>query len=89
MRPWVIRLAILTGALFISIAPPALPKAPLSAPTRAAVDVVIVPVARTRPPTVMRTRHASSHRECIRSRKRLWVESQGWIVRRLTTCSDG
>ena len=23
---------------------------------------------------------------CSRSRKRLWVEGEGWIVRRITTC---
>lgn len=23
---------------------------------------------------------------CLRARKRLWVEGEGWIVRRVTTC---
>jgi hypothetical protein len=23
---------------------------------------------------------------CLRSRKRLWVEGEGWVVRRVTTC---
>jgi hypothetical protein len=87
MRPWVVRLAVLTGALSLQITPGAMPKARLSAPIRAAVEFAIAPAPRTRPQTVVRRGHASSHRECIRSRKRLWVEGQGWIVRRLTTCS--
>ena len=24
--------------------------------------------------------------KCLRSRKRLWVEGEGWVVRRVTTC---
>src|SRR5215210_5053111 len=87
MRPWVVCLAVLTGALSLQITPAAMPEARLSAPIRAAVELTIAPAPRTRPPTVMRRRHASSHRECIRSRKRLWVEGQGWIVRRFTTCT--
>jgi hypothetical protein len=29
---------------------------------------------------------AEGERECLRSRKRLWVEGEGWVVRRVTTC---
>jgi hypothetical protein len=32
------------------------------------------------------TAAASSDMNCQRSRKRLWVEGEGWMVRRVTTC---
>ncbi|MCB5176665.1 MULTISPECIES: hypothetical protein [Microvirga] len=32
------------------------------------------------------TETASEDLNCARSRKRLWVEGEGWIVRRVTTC---
>jgi hypothetical protein len=29
---------------------------------------------------------AADDDKCLRSRKRLWVEGEGWVVRRVTTC---
>jgi hypothetical protein len=87
MRRWVVGLAIVTGALSIPIAPPALPKSTLSLPTRAAVEVASSPLPRRRPLTTASKRLASGRSECVSERKRLWVKGEGWIVRRLTTCS--
>ena len=29
---------------------------------------------------------AEAQPDCLRSRKRLWVEGEGWVVRRVATC---
>ncbi|GJE58049.1 hypothetical protein [Methylobacterium trifolii] len=36
--------------------------------------------------TVAATEGEDDSGSCSRSRKRLWVEGEGWVVRRITTC---
>ena len=83
------RLAIAVFALAMFIAPAALPRTPdrpaggpaAPAPAPTAAPPVSVGIAKAD-----RTRVASLGVECPRERKRLWVEGEGWIVRRVTTC---
>jgi hypothetical protein len=30
--------------------------------------------------------HGETDAGCLRSRKKLWVDGEGWIIRRVTTC---
>jgi len=87
MRCWAIRMLVLSLALTIPVAPPALP--------RAAVEPSKKPVAgmaSRRPPThrpATRAKMFVETRDCSRERKRLWVEGKGWIVRKLAICNSG
>ena len=38
------------------------------------------------PPATSSVETAADADGCLRSRKRLWVEGEGWVVRRVTTC---
>jgi hypothetical protein len=38
------------------------------------------------PLTTSSVNAAEEQGNCLRSRKRLWVEGEGWVVRRVTTC---
>jgi hypothetical protein len=38
------------------------------------------------PQTTSSINAAEDQENCLRSRKRLWVEGEGWVVRRVTTC---
>ncbi|WP_246685492.1 MULTISPECIES: hypothetical protein [unclassified Methylobacterium] len=66
--------------------------APLATPTAAsaasATTAAVTKVADVTPPA--RTVSANEGEEdggtCSRMRRRLWVEGEGWIVRRITTC---
>ncbi len=54
----------------------------------AAAPVVTTQAAVKEPETTGAVEKASSTLEpnCAQSRRRLWVEGEGWIVRRVTTC---
>ena len=54
----------------------------------AAAPVVATQAAVKEPETTGATEKASNTLEpnCSQSRRRLWVEGEGWIVRRVTTC---
>ncbi|WP_244480165.1 hypothetical protein [Methylobacterium sp. Leaf465] len=64
--------AFVSGALAAPVADQGPGKASVVAPT-------VTPVAAV-------TESEDESVNCSRSRKRLWVEGEGWIVRRVTTC---
>lgn len=72
--------ALLTGTLLSSLAA----SAAFAAPTQ--VDRTPTKVAeavQAQPATAMDDEDSAT---CSKSRKRLWVEGEGWIVRRITIC---
>jgi hypothetical protein len=54
----------------------------------AASDRGIAKVAEASPvrPAAASTAEAEEDTNCSRARRRLWIEGEGWIVRRITTC---
>jgi hypothetical protein len=42
--------------------------------------------ADVRDPQTTSSLAAAEDEKCQRARKRLWVEGEGWVVRRVTTC---
>lgn len=61
----------------------------LAAPTSAsAASATVTKVADVTPPVrpVSVTESEDETGNCSRIRRRLWVEGEGWIVRRITTC---
>jgi len=42
--------------------------------------------AAVKDPQTTSSAPAAEDDKCLRSRKRLWVEGEGWVVRRVTTC---
>lgn len=61
--------------------------APVSA-APAASDRSIAKVAEASPvrPAAASAGEAEEDTNCSRTRRRLWIEGEGWIVRRITTC---
>jgi hypothetical protein len=73
---------VLTGAGFSGALVPGAMAAPVAnqGPGKtAAVTAAVTPVAAV-------TESEDESVNCSRSRKRLWVEGEGWIVRRVTIC---
>jgi len=53
----------------------------------AATRVAATPAAAKEPETTGSVEKAANlEPNCAQSRRRLWVEGEGWIVRRVTTC---
>ncbi len=71
----------LAAASFLALA------APVSA-APAASDRTIAKVAEasTVRPVAASVGEAEEDTNCSRTRRRLWIEGEGWIVRRITTC---
>jgi hypothetical protein len=42
--------------------------------------------ARVKDPQTTSSVSSVADDKCLRSRKRLWVEGEGWVVRRVATC---
>ena len=60
-----------------------------AAPTTAsAASAAVTKIADVTPPvrSVSATEGEDDGGTCSRIRRRLWVEGEGWIVRRITTC---
>lgn len=73
---------LLMGAGFTGALAPAALAAPVANPgpdKAAAASAAVTPVAAI-------TESEDEAVNCSRSRKRLWVEGEGWIVRRVTIC---
>lgn len=71
---------ILTGAFLCGVAVPSAMAAP------APVDRSTTKVADAAPVSQLAAADEDEPANCSKSRKRLWVESEGWIVRRVTIC---
>ncbi|MGU3360412.1 hypothetical protein ACLBWX_08775 [Methylobacterium sp. M6A4_1b] len=72
----------LAGAVSVAALVPGAVAAPVAnqGPDKASVAApAVTPVAAV-------TESDDDAVNCSRSRKRLWVEGEGWIVRRVTTC---
>jgi hypothetical protein len=72
---------VITGCLLVA-APPAVAKPSGSCPNSkqrlCGQDVTVTSSVRRAEPDA-----------CYAGRRKLWVEGQGWIVRRVTTCDPG
>ncbi|RVU18669.1 hypothetical protein [Methylobacterium oryzihabitans] len=86
-------LALLTaasGAVGLALpagAAPAVDKAPVAASAKSVASKSTAKVAAGDPATTATTHDdGQDDGNCTTSRKRLWVDSEGWIVRRVTTC---
>jgi hypothetical protein len=69
-------LAVLAAGLFLVVPASAAPS-----PPGAKAAAQAEPVKR-----VAETDAADDDAACTRARRRLWVEGEGWVVRRITTC---
>lgn len=72
-------LCLVTGTVMAALAAPA-------AETRAAAPTDPVPVTRTAAATVVPQTPVDPAPICSRTRRKLWVEGEGWIVRRVYAC---
>jgi hypothetical protein len=77
-------------ALFMPLSSFSLPSAAASSTARVA-KTASAPPTRAKPVRVKDPETTSSvtpaaDDKCLRSRKRLWVEGEGWVVRRVATC---
>ncbi|MGY2049421.1 hypothetical protein [Methylobacterium sp. JK268] len=72
-------------AAFPAAAAPAVDRTPAKAPGRSAA-VRDVTVTRDVAATATAPEDAAGDAGCTTARKRLFVEGEGWIVRRVTTC---
>ena len=59
--------------------------APLSAPVKIAANTE-TKISDATETTSALPKGGEDEPACERSRKRLWVEGEGWVVRRVTTC---
>ena len=83
MRANRLRVSALAGAFLLAGAGlTAVQAAPL---TSQGSDKVSTPTAAITPVAAV-TEAEDDAANCSRSRRRLWVEGEGWIVRRVTTC---
>jgi hypothetical protein len=82
--------SLAVAALPAHAAPAAAPQVQKVSPTKEKVSTVAVqePTVAVQDPEVTSSvqQNAASTPNCDRSRKRLFVEGEGWIVRRVTTC---
>jgi hypothetical protein len=85
MRPSILSLSVLVGALTMFVETAARPTDPTDVSTRASLVLAVPPKVSVRG-TVELPLFASTAPECIRERRRFWVEDEGWIVRRVSTC---
>jgi len=69
---------ILGGVPIQAAAAPAVDKAPAKAQVR--------PPARDVATTASASTEEADDANCTTARKRLWLDGEGWIVRRVTTC---
>ena len=68
--------AALTGAILVGLASgAAAAPAPVREPARTPSGVPIRPAVATEDPA-----------DCCRLRKRLWIDGEGWVVRKVTIC---
>lgn len=71
---------VLAGAILCGLAMPGAMAAP------APVDRTTTKIADAAPTSQTVAAEEDEPVNCSKSRKRLWVESEGWIVRRVTIC---
>ena len=77
---WLVRGTLAAG--FAALAATAVQAAP-TAPTAPTTKAVEATGSVTR---AVATEEPVEAPGCTKARRRLWVESEGWIVRRITTC---
>jgi hypothetical protein len=75
--------------IFLPFASFSLPLAAASSPARATKPAAAMldraKTARVKDPETTSSVTPADDK-CLRSRKRLWVEGEGWVVRRVATC---
>ena len=84
MRPSILTLSVTVGALTMFAETAARPSDPADV-SRAPLVLALPPKVSVRG-TAEPPLFASTAPECIRERRRFWVEDEGWIVRRVSTC---
>lgn len=78
---------LLTGIAWVAPVPAEAASAAAMRTKSAAPQVAATPVAAKEPETTGTVEKATGlEPNCAQSRRRLWVEGEGWIVRRVTTC---
>lgn len=76
--------AFLVGSLLL-LGPPAYAAQPRAQGPSSTAMAVTAKVAQAEPASAAKTL-SDEDPTCSRARKRLWVDGEGWIVRRVTTC---
>ena len=78
------------AALLLPTATAGFPSAAAKSSPRTAKAALSAPAAsmaaRVKDPQTTSSVSSVADDKCLRSRKRLWVEGEGWVVRRVATC---
>jgi hypothetical protein len=83
MRPSVLCFSIIVGPLAMFAETAARPHHPATALTQGSLVVAAMPVTRSASGSAL---FANVGPDCIRERRRFWVEDEGWVVRPVSTC---
>jgi hypothetical protein len=79
--------ALLIGSAVLLVAPSAAQAAPQErSRAAAAVTMAASKIAQAEPATTGAIGKSDEQPACDRPRRRLWVEGEGWVVRRVSAC---